>query len=336
MGKRTLQGGLLILFVGSAAGWFLYDWQRFLKKPIQLPQAGIVYFIAPGSSLSKVANDLTQQKILTSKTRAYFLFYAFLTGKFNFLKYGEYYFPANITAGQLFHKLSRGLVYQRRFTLIEGWSFKQVLEAIQKAPFLKRTFSDERDLFRVFPLPYVNPEGIFSPDTYFYYRGMTDLAVLKKAYNLMQKQLEKSWNKRDLNLPLHSPYEALILASIVEKEAKLDEERSLIAAVFLQRLRQGMKLQADPTIIYGLGEHYSGVLSKEALQTDTLYNTYLHLGLPPTPIALPSKKSMHAVLHPAQTLALYFVAKGDGSHHFSNTLAEHAAAVKQYQQKKGS
>lgn len=331
--ERILQIGLSVSLAGCAIGWFLYDWQAFLKSPLQLPQEGIIYFVAPGVSLSKVADDLAQQKILTSKI--YFFSYAFLTGNFNSIKYGEYHFDADITAVQLFQKLSRGLIYQRRLVLIEGWSFKQILQAIQKAPFLMRTFDNEHDLFRALPLPYLNPEGIFFPNTYFYHRGMTDVLVLKKAYNLMQKHLEKSWNARDLNLPLRSPYEALILASIVEKEAKLDKERPMIAGVLITRLKQNMKLQADPTVIYGLGDHFNGDLSHEHLQIDTSYNTYLHAGLPPTPIALPSEKSIDAALHPANTDALYFVAKGDGSHLFSNTLAEHLVAVKRYQSAKG-
>lgn len=306
---------LSTLFSVVLWGWFI------LNQPLRLPNEGLVYYVAPGTSLSKVVDALLENQLLTSKT--YFLFYAFITQRLHTIKYGEYYCEPGMTLLQLLDKLSRGLVLQRRLTLIEGYSIQQVLKAIQSAPYLTEPF---------FSVPYPNLEGLFFPNTYFYTRGMSAMQVLKRAQNLMQQYLETHWKMRDTDLPFATPYEALILASIVEKEVKVATERPLVAGVFVKRLKLGMKLQADPTVIYGLGESLQGQLKREHLLWNTPYNTYIHHGLPPTPIALPSAKSIDAVLHPAQTSFLYFVAKGDGTHYFSEKLTEHLAAVKRYRQ----
>jgi len=246
---------------------------------------------------------------------------------------GEYALPVGITPRQLLAKMAAGEVIQHHFTIVEGWTFALLREALARDAGLKQTLAgiDDASLMRTLGAPDAPPEGWFLPETYSYVKGMSDVDLLRRAHDAMRKTLDKLWAERAPNLPLDAPYQALILASIVEKETARAEERPQIAGVFLHRLKIGMRLQTDPSVIYGLGAAYDGNLHKRDLDTDTPFNTYTRAGLTPTPIALPGAAALHAALHPAATDALYFVARGDGSHEFSATLDAHNAAVAKYQ-----
>ena len=262
-----------------------------------------------------------------------FSWVARIAGKSATLKAGSYTLTASLTPWELLQKLSKGDVTQNAVIFIEGWNFRQVREALNRESDLRhetQNLSGEEIMAKL-GFPDQHPEGRFFPDTYFYTSGMSDLAILRRAHKLMQTHLETVWRERAPNLPYASREEALIMASIIEKETGQAVERPTIAGVFVNRLRMGMLLQTDPTVIYGLGESFDGNLRRRDLLADTPYNTYTRAGLPPTPIAMPSLGALHAALHPADTRALYFVARGKGLHQFSNTLAEHNQAVNRYQ-----
>lgn len=289
----------------------------------------MLYEIKPGISFKRVAASLHEQGILSRPI--YWRFMAFRQGKASKIKAGQYRLRSRIVPAQLLDLFVNGKTVLFRLTLLEGWTYAQVMAAVRSHPQILCTLPPDSDVMSMLGLKEMHPEGWFYPSTYHFPKGTTDLAFLKRAYRLMRTRLEIEWASKASNLPLKSPYEALILASIVEKETADPAERPLIAAVFLSRLNKGMRLQTDPTVIYGLGNSYNGNLSYQNLRRDTPYNTYLHRGLTPTPIALPSAAALHAVLNPAPTKALYFVAKGDGSHHFSETYKEHRKAVIKYQ-----
>jgi UPF0755 protein len=228
-----------------------------------------------------------------------------------------------------------GKVRQYALTLVEGWNFRQVMDAVQSHPSLAHTLQGLENAAIMAQLghPDEHPEGRFLPDTYHFPKGLSDVAFLQRAYDAMAQTLAQEWEGRAVGLPLQTPYEALILASIVEKETGLASERQAIAGVFVRRLEKRMRLQTDPTVIYGMGERYDGNIRKQDLLEDTPYNTYRRLGLPPTPIAMPGRDAIHATLHPDDSQNIYFVSRGDGSHHFSATLEEHNNAVIKYQLK---
>jgi UPF0755 protein len=246
---------------------------------------------------------------------------------------GEYQLESGQTPDDLIEVFVSGSSIQYSFTVIEGWSFRQMLDAMARDPIIEHQLEDKtnEEIMRLIGYPDQHPEGMFFPDTYRFPKGTSDIEFLRRAYQVMQQHLEREWNQRENDLPLKSSYEALILASIIEKETGAGFERPLIAGVFTERLKRNMRLQTDPTVIYGLGESFDGDIRFRDLKKDTPYNTYLRAGLTPTPIALPGLDSIRAALHPAKTKALYFVSKGDGTHHFSETLEEHNAAVKRYQ-----
>jgi UPF0755 protein len=233
----------------------------------------------------------------------------------------------------LLNKIVAGEVEQFFLTIVEGWTFRQMLAAVHQHPEIDKKLAElnDEEIMRTLNLPAVHPEGQFMPDTYHFPDGTTDIQFLKRGWKAMQDYLHAQWQQRDEGLPLKSPYEALILASIVEKETGLARERPEIAGVFVRRLQKGMKLQTDPTVIYGIGPQFDGNIRRKDLRKDTPYNTYTRYGLPPTPIALPGKAAIKATLHPADGNSLYFVAKGDGSHQFSDTLDEHNRAVRRFQ-----
>ncbi len=287
--------------------------------------------IATGSSLSRVATSLHESGYLSSPTL--FKLWARLQGSDSLIQAGEYEIVPGTTPAQLLGKIVRGESIQYRITIVEGWTFSQALDAIwasQNITPILNGLSREEIASRM-NLTRENPEGMLFPDTYFYTRGSTDLALLQRAHDRLNAILEKAWEQRLGALPYADPYEALIMASIIEKESASNSERALIASVFVTRMEQGMRLQSDPTIIYGMGERYDGDIRREDLSEGTPYNTYRIAGLPPTPIALSGSESITAALNPAATDYLYFVAKGDGSHQFSRTLEEHNAAVRLYQ-----
>lgn len=251
------------------------------------------------------------------------------------LRAGEYRATAGTTLLGLLAQLTSGKVIDYPVTIIEGWTFKQMREVLARQARLRHVTDDLDDnaLMKEISGEEMHPEGRFFPDTYHYTADMSDLDVFKLAYERMKQVLARQWQNRAEDLPVKTPDEVLILASIIEKETGAVEERPLIAGVFINRLRKGMRLQTDPTVIYGMGERYQGNIRRKDLQTDTPYNTYTRAGLPPTPIALPGGDAIHAALHPADTKALYFVARGDGTHAFSDTLVEHNEAVIKYQLK---
>jgi len=283
--------------------------------------------------LRAFARELSSRGVLPESHS--FVWLAYLTGHQRDLKSGEYRFRNGMTARELLEQIVAGRVVEYPVVLVEGWTFRQFRDAIGEAPKLTRTLNglSSRAIMEKLGHKGEHPEGRFFPDTYYYSSGQTELVILANAYDRMQKLLQQEWEKRDNNLPFRDAYEALILASIVEKETGRADERRLIAGVFVNRLRHGMRLQTDPTVIYGMGESFKGNLRLKDLRRDTPYNTYTRTGLPPTPVAMPGKESLQAVMHPVINGALFFVARGDGSHEFSATLEEHNKAVTKYQLK---
>lgn len=304
---------------------------RFQHSAIPLAAGQEVFLIRSGSHIKSIAQDLARRKIIDDPWL--FILLAKLRGLETRVRAGEYQIEPGLTADELLEKFARGNAIQYKLAIIEGWSFRQMLAAIAEDPVIESTLQGKSDaeIMAILGYPGQHPEGLFFPDTYRFPKGTSDVDFLKRAYQVMQKHLEREWNQREPGLPLNSSYEALILASIIEKETGAGFERPLIAGVFVERLKRKMRLQTDPTVIYGLGEHYDGDIRFRDLKKDTPYNTYLYAGLTPTPIALPGLQAIHAALHPATTDALYFVSKGDGTHQFSATLEQHNAAVARYQ-----
>ena len=328
--KIIVLGGLLGL-VGSL---FLgYQFNRFQHEPIEMRDEAIRFIIPSGNTVRQVAQKLADSGYI--KDPVMFIALARLKGESTVIKAGEYLIQPGVTPDDLIRIFSQGDSVQHGFTIIEGWTFDQLLDALANDPILVQTIEDRSHaaVLQKLGLQLEHPEGWFLPDTYHFPRGTTDVEFLRRAHHSMQRKLDELWPQRDPELPLETPYDALILASIIEKETGAAFERPLIAAAFIERLRRGMRLQTDPTIIYGLGQEFDGDIRYRDLRRDTPYNTYLHRGLTPTPIALPGADAIHAALHPAESDAIYFVSKGDGTHHFSTTLEEHNRAVSKYQLK---
>jgi len=328
-------GAVLLLIVLAAiaiAAWFGFDYTRFSDAPLSVRAPNQTFEIAKGESFREIVRDLRAAR-LSGAPPLYWRVLAEQLGVAGSLHAGEYALPRGISARTLLENMAQGNVLQRRVTLVEGWTFAQVRAALSAAPKLSHpaTQLSDAELMSKLGAGGQHPEGEFMPDTYDYVLGMSGLDVLARAHAAMQKYLDAQWPRRDPAIPLQTPYQALILASIVEKETAQPSERPQIAGVFERRLKLGMKLETDPTVIYGLGASYDGRIHSRDLQTDTPYNTYTRAGLPPTPIALPSRAAIDAVLHPAPGDALYFVARGDGTHAFSATLQEHNRNVAIYQ-----
>jgi len=316
-----------------AIGLLCYDWYRFLMTPLNLEEQSVDYTLEPGMTVINLANDLQQQGLL--KRPRYLIWFARRTGLSAELKAGEYRFTPGTTPKALLEQIAQGKVIPRFLTLVEGWDFYQMMAAVNENSHLRHELTDlsAAALMEKLGYPDQHPEGMFFPETYQFAGGTTDIELLQSAYQMMQDKLQVAWKQRMLGLPYDGPYQALISASIIEKETALVEERPLVASVVVNRLRKGMRLQVDPTVIYGLGEHYEGPLTRADLRKDTPYNTYIHAGLPPTPIALPGESALQAAVNPAETNYFYFVAAGDdGSHQFSETLAEQNEAVKRYRE----
>jgi UPF0755 protein len=321
----------LSLLAGAAfAGWFA----MFLVTPLGLAEAPLEVAIARGSSLRSVSEQLRQAGV--SFWPWQFTLLGRLKGEAAAIKAGSYQIEAGTTPLRLLDQLTRGDVTQGEIALIEGWNFRQLRAALDRHPDLRHEAKElsDADILARIGAAERTPEGLFFPDTYLFDKNSSDVDLLRRAYRAMQRHLQQEWQAREASLPLAAPYEALILASIVEKETGLGDDRPKIAAVFLNRLRTGMLLQTDPTVIYGMGESFDGNLRKEDLVRDTAYNTYTRPGLPPTPIAMPGLESLRATLQPAASDHLYFVARGDGSSQFSSTLEEHNRAVTRYQKRK--
>jgi len=307
------------------------DYRRFLENPVSIGDGSAVFEVQRGASLRQVSDELTAQGIL--KQPYYLRALAYQRGDQGRIKAGEFELTRGMRPGDLLDRLISGKTIQYPITLVEGWTFRQAVEAIAADPRFGGDLSGKTDaeLMAALGRSGEHPEGRIFPDTYSFPRRTTGMDVLGRAYERMEQILAEEWGGRDEGLPLETPYQALILASIIEKETAVPSERPAIAGVFVRRLQTGMRLQTDPTVIYGLGERYDGNIRRADLQEATPYNTYVIDGLPPTPIALAGREAIHAALHPTPGDSLYFVARGDGSHVFSANLEEHNAAVRKYQ-----
>lgn len=331
--KRTLTRtfvALAALAIAAAAGWLSHH----LTTPRPLPETPFEFAVKTGGSLRGIATQLATGGILPDAWS--FVLLGRVLGRSGQLKAGHYVLVEPLSPAELLDRLTQGSSVQAEVQFIEGWTLKQVRQALGAHPSLKQeTVSlSDAELATAVGAPYPSLEGLIFPDKYFFAVGASDLSVLRRGYHAMKEELDAAWARRAPGLPVASPYEALILASIVEKETGVSAERSLVAGVFVNRLKRGMKLDTDPAVIYGLGEKFDGNLRRRDLEADTPYNTYTRAGLPPTPIAMPGRASLEAALHPAETNALYFVARGDGTSQFSNTLSEHERAVNKYQRKR--
>ena len=306
--------------------------QRWLDTPLAMGAAPLEIEIPRGQPLAVTARQLAERGVLDHPR--WLQLYARATGADARIRAGEYAVPAGTTPRSLLALLESGAVIQHSVTIVEGWTFRELRQALEAEPYLDHTLAgqDEAAVMVALGEPGMPAEGLFFPDTYLFGKGTTDLEILRLARNRMRRELEAAWAARAADLPVHSAYEALILASIVEKETALASERPRIAGVFTERLRIGMRLQTDPTVIYGLGTDFDGNLRRADLERDGPYNTYTRAGLPPTPIALPGAEALRAAVNPDERGELYFVATGlaDGSHEFSRTLKEHQAAVSRY------
>lgn len=332
MRRLLILFALLALLVAAAGGLLYRDLSAFAERPLGLPSDGIVVDLPRGQSIRALAGSLRAAGYL-DRPALYLEILARLDGSARRIRAGEYRLPAGMAPDALLALLVSGQLLQYPLTIVEGWSVRDLLSNVRNDPILLQTLEglDGAEIMVRLGRPDMHPEGRFLPDTYHFPRGATDLAFLQRAMQAMDSVLAAEWERRAPGLPLETPERALVLASIVEKETSLAEERARVAGVFVRRLQIGMRLQTDPTVIYGLGEGFDGNLRRRDLQADTDYNTYTRSGLPPTPIALPGRAAIHASLHPAAGDELYFVARGDGSHHFSRTLSEHNAAVRRYQ-----
>lgn len=322
-----------VLLVMIAGIWLLVDVNNFRQSPLAIGEKGYRYEIRQGETLTSMSRKLHQAGII-DKPR-----YLVLLGKVrrsaNKIKTGEYLFESGTTPDQLLKQIVKGATIQYSATIVEGLNFREMMALLQENEHLEHTLKGQKPsaIMALIGKPGEHPEGRFLPDTYHFPRGTTDVDFLKRAYDSMENLLNEEWQKRQEGLPIKTPYEALILASIVEKETAVPSERSAIAGVFVRRLIKGMRLQTDPTVIYGMGEKFDGNIRRRDLIKDTPYNTYRRHGLPPTPIAMPGVDAIKAALHPADGDALYFVSRGDGSHVFSSTLEQHNNAVIKYQLK---
>jgi UPF0755 protein len=331
MNNKTIGFALLCLIFIS--GWLWMDYRSALHQPTLIDKT--VYIeIEKGDSLNRIIDKLVVQKLAVKPF--WFKVIAFQGNAFKKLKTGEYEITSGLTVPQILALFVQGKTKQHAITFPEGWSFKEMLQELELNPNLEHSLNGVgfQGLMGKLKSDLQSPEGLFFPDTYFFEKHASDLSVLTRAYQKMQQVLQQEWLNKAEGLPFKTPYEALILASIVEKETGAVAERPIIAGVFIRRLEQNMLLQTDPAVIYGMGETYRGDIKTKDLTVPTPYNTYLNSGLPPTPIAMPGREALNAVLHPDKGDSLYFVARGDGSHEFSATLKDHNLAVDKFQRNK--
>jgi UPF0755 protein len=322
--KLTLIGLGLIVVLGGGFYWLV-------SSPLALRSEKVEFHITPGIGMRAAAGEIVGAGVVLDPWALIVL------GKLlrveTSIKAGSYEIGRGINTLELLKKLTRGDVTQTEIAFIEGWTFHQMRERLDAHPDLRHDSKglSDAEIMRLLGAPKSAAEGMFFPDTYLFAKQSRDIDVLARSYRTLQRHLSREWEARAAGLPYRDAYQALIMASIVEKETGRDQDRPLVAAVFVNRLRQGMLLQTDPTVIYGVGEKFDGNLRKRDLLTDTPYNTYTRVGLPPSPIAMPGLVSLQAALHPAPSEALYFVSRGDGSSQFSSTLDEHNQAVNRYQ-----
>jgi len=319
---------ILLLAGAGVAGTLAY---RAYTSPLPLPRSPFDFEVKSGASLASVARSLRDAGVVAHPALLTVL--ARVRGVDRTIKAGSYEVEPGTTLPELLAKLTQGDVLQSAVTIVEGTTFTELKRLLRESDAVRHDVVDlpDADLLARLGATETAPEGLFFPDTYYFARGSSDLALLKRAYRAMRQRLDAAWARRAPGLPLASPYEALILASIVEKETGRAQDRPLIASVFVNRLKRGMRLQTDPSVIYGLGARFDGNLRKSDLEADSAYNTYTRDGLPPTPIALPSQASLDVVVDPPSTGYLYFVSRGDGTSQFSANLIEHNRAVSKYQ-----
>lgn len=335
--------GFLLLILSFSGGWLWMDYQNALHLPVVYKSS--IVTIEKGDSFNQITDKLVAQK-LTIKP-FWFRVIALKDNAMTKIKTGEYELSPGLNIPEILDLFVHGKVKQYAITFPEGWSYKEIRQEIDKNPYLEHTLNnttfetlitqlngDSKPPEISNPSSITSLEGLLFPDTYFFEKHMSDVSLLKRAYDKMQQVLQQEWQARAEGLPLKTPYEALILASIVEKETGEKSERPQIAGVFVRRLQQGILLQTDPTVIYGMGDSYQGDIRSKDLIAPTPYNTYVISGLPPTPIAMPGRDAIHSALHPENGDSLYFVAKGDGTHVFSASIKEHNAAVDNFQRKK--
>lgn len=328
---RTLTRLLFYIVAGIilSVSWFYLH----VHSSISLPTKPFELSIASGSNLNQVSQQLVDGGLIPSKWS--FILLARYLEQESAIKAGDYEISEGMTQIALLRYLTKGDSKQRDIKFIEGWTFAQMRKALDDHPEIKHDSTEltDQQILQHIGAEETSAEGLFFPDTYFFVRGESDLNIFRRAYQALKNHLQTHWEARSESLPIATPYEALVLASIIEKETGVENDRPEIAGVFINRLRKGMRLQTDPTVIYGLGKEFDGNLRKKDLLADQPYNTYTRAGLPPTPIALPGLASIRASMNPAQTDALYFVAKGNGESHFSTNLTDHNKAVNEYQKR---
>src|SRR5690554_1958569 len=323
---------VLLLIAGLVALVIWSEYQRFLHQPVNLVEEDTIFTIYPGDNISKVSQRLYDSG-LSPVPSIYLEIYARLLGTAPMIKAGEYRIQADATLPEVLQLFISGRVVQYSLTIVEGMTAQQLFDKIETHPKIQMTLNEltNETVREALSIENTLAEGWFLPETYHFPANTTDVQFLRRAYQKMQHQLDNAWQQMTEKLPYKSAYEVLIMASIIEKESAIPQERPEIAGVFLRRLDKGMRLQTDPTVIYGMGNSYEGNIRKKDLQTDTPYNTYTRFGLPPTPICLPSKESIEAAMNPAEGTSLYFVAGAEnGGHVFSDTLEEHNRAVRNY------
>jgi UPF0755 protein len=326
---------LVVMLFGLSALYVVISMQRFARTPLALPEGTVMLTVEKGDGLNRVLPKLRELGVVQGADWQWKLL-AIEMDMASRIHVGDYEISNQVSPAQLLEKLAIGDTARVKFALIEGWNFKQLMTQLKLLPDLKDDLSGKSSaqIMAMLGKPGVHPEGRFLPDTYILPRSGKQSHILQMASKAMDKALAETWQHRQANLPLQSAEQLLILASIVEKETGQASERPQIAAVFVRRMDKGMRLQTDPTVIYGMGEQFQGNISKQDLRNDTAYNTYTRAGLPPTPIAMPGIAALTASAHPTSGNDLYFVAKGNGEHHFSPTYKEHQQAVKKYQLKK--
>lgn len=330
MRKWVLGSAAAIIVVTIGAALFLsYAW-RALHSPMSIDEPQVIVEVPSGTSLTRLGENLADRGLLQHPRLL--AWYGRWTGDATRLHAGEYLLAPGLTPVEMLERLVTGQVYLHQLTIVDGWRFADMLRVVRAHPAITVTGLDDSELMVELGKEGLHPEGQFLPDTYRFPRGTRDVDLLRRAHRALEARLAAAWDRRAEDIELATPYDALIMASIIEKETALDSERRIIAGVFMRRLKQGMRLQTDPTVIYGLGDAYDGNIRRADLQRDTPYNTYTRFGLPPTPIALPGAASIDAAVQPEDGDALYFVATGlpDGSHYFSATLDEHNRAVSRY------
>lgn len=331
--RTVLALGLFALAACAVAGaWLLQDYRAFADRPLAVGERELVLEVHRGDGFVDVLASLRRLGLVEGHA-LYWRLLAWELGVTRRLQVGEYLIGQGFTPRRVLQRIERGEVVQYRFTLVPGWTMRELRAALAARPELVQKLPDLSDeaLMEALGAPGLPAEGQFLAETYLFVRGSSDLDLLRRAHLALRQVLLAAWERRAPDLPLADPQQALVLASIIEKETGLASERREIAGVFHRRLARGMRLQTDPTVIYGLGEAFDGNLTRAHLDQDNPWNTYTREGLPPTPIAMVGRDAIEAALHPAPGDTLYFVARGDGSHHFSRTLAEHNAAVRRYQ-----